>query len=175
MKVLFENVTEYSKEEMRKFAEFHQKNNKLFALYLFVCILLLLVLVILNILNKNWELICLLLAIPVIAYIYNKFFREKKEKARRKKIADKTFVFDFCSRLLTVHNKSTNEDTYVNYFEIKKVYETEYNFYLYMGMKNAYILNKECFTVGTLNNFRDFIKQKCMLKYRKKYKKERIN
>ena len=40
-------------------------------------------------------------------------------------------------------------------------------FYLYINPDYAMLVNKNSFEIGTLDDFRKFIKKKCLLKYRK--------
>ena len=173
MEVLFKNVTEYSKEEMKRFMRFHEDNNKAFTVYLMLCCLVFVIMLILNLVKKNWQMILPTLLLVGGMFCYLKFFKIKKEKQRNEKIRNKTYTFDFYSRFFKINGDSDSEETVVNYFEVKKVYETKLNFYLYTDTTHAYILNKNNFTVGKLNDFRNFIKQKCILKYRKKYKIKR--
>ena len=51
------------------------------------------------------------------------------------------------------------------YFQIKKIFETEENFFLYTDDKHSLILDKDGFEIGSAKEFSKFIKKKCPFKY----------
>ena len=51
--------------------------------------------------------------------------------------------------------------------KLYKVFETKDYFYLYINPDYAMLVNKNSFEIGTSDDFRKFIKKKCLLKYRK--------
>lgn len=168
-KILFENITEYNKTETDKFIKFHDKINKPYVNYLSVLAVVLAIMTIINIVKGNWR---WLLGVSIILgglYLYYNHFKKPKETENNKKMKDKQYVYDFSEKYITVREKNAPKGLIVNYFELQKIYETEENFYIYKDELYAYILNKRNFTIGNLSDFRDFIKKKCILKYRKKY------
>ena len=50
---------------------------------------------------------------------------------------------------------------------IKKSFETEDKFYLYLDKTDAFILDKQGFEIGKVDDFREFIKRKCIFRYKK--------
>ena len=171
MKILFENITEYNKNEINKFQEFHAKINIPYVLYLFFLLILLIFLLVVNIIRHNWKWVIGCFVLGSMLFVYYKFFKKEKDKINNIKVTDKRFKFDFYDNYLTATDisKNNNGHSTTNYFEIKKVYETEENFYLYMGETYSLVINKNNFTIGKLNDFREFIKKKCILRYRKRY------
>ncbi len=170
MKVLYENVTEYDKREMNKFQAFHEKRSKPYMLYLLFLLVLLIILLIVNIVIGNWRWLLGSTILFGILYFYYRYYRADRAKANNAKIKDKKYIFDFYEKQMKITDAYLNQYTITNYFEIERVYETEENFYLYLSQQYSYILNKNNFSIGKLNDFRDFIKKKCLLKYRKKYR-----
>lgn len=54
------------------------------------------------------------------------------------------------------------------YFQLSGVYETKDKFYLYFGEDNAYYMDKNNFSYGEVNEFREFIKEKVGKKYQRR-------
>ena len=59
-----------------------------------------------------------------------------------------------------------NDKTFY-YFKLYKVFETDDYFYFYINDERASLVNKKSFKSGNVEDFRKFIKKKCMLKYSK--------
>lgn len=170
MKVLYENITEYDKREMDKFQAFHEKKSKPYMIYLLFLLVLLIILLIINIVIGNWRWLLGSTILFGILYYYYRYYRADRGKANNMKIKNKKFIFDFYDKQIRITDAYANQYSTTNYFEIERVYETEENFYLYLSQQYSYIINKNNFNIGKLNDFRDFIKKKCLLKYRKKYR-----
>lgn len=171
MKILFENITEYNKKEINKFQDFHAKINIPHVINMFGLLILLIVLTIINIIEKNWKWLISVAVFGGLLFCYFGIYKKQKDQIHNIKVSNKKFKFDFYDRYISAKDiKAVKEkESIVNYFEIKKVYETEENFYLYIGENNSLVLNKNSFTIGKLEDFRKFIKGKCIFKYRKKY------
>jgi len=161
MKVLFKNTTKYDKENCNNFIMFHNKKygtkELLKAILVAICILYMLIF---NIINKNWYLLLILIVIGILLYFVNTHKEEKKKKERKKV---KEFTFYFYERYIKIKYKRQFER--MTYFEIKKVFETKENFFLYVDEKKSLILDKEGFEVGTSKEFSQFIRRKCPLRY----------
>ena len=54
---------------------------------------------------------------------------------------------------------------------IKKIFETDENFFLYTDEKHSLILDKDGFEIGNSKDFAEFIKRKCPFKYRNEEEK----
>ena len=53
------------------------------------------------------------------------------------------------------------------YWKLYKIFENEDYFYLYLDKTHAFLLSKQGFDIGTPEEFREFIKKKCIFKFRK--------
>jgi len=161
MRVLFKNTTKYDKENCNNFIEFH--NNKygtkelLKAILIGICIIYMLIF---NLINKNWLLLLILIVTGILLYFIN-IHKEEKKKKERKKV--KEFTFYFYERYIKIKYKRQFER--MKYFQIKKVFETKENFFLYVDEKKSLILDKEGFEIGTSKEFSQFIKRKFPLRY----------
>ena len=51
--------------------------------------------------------------------------------------------------------------------KLHKVFETKEYFYLYVNEDTAFLVSKNGFKLGNSNDFSEFIKKKCLLKYSK--------
>lgn len=163
MKILFKNTTKYDKENCNNFIMFH--NNKYGKKELIQGILIALFAVyalIFNILYKNWSFIIILLLLCALVYLINKYKSEKNRKKKEKEKV-KEFTFYFYEKYIKIKYKRQFER--VRFFEIKKVFETNENFFLYMDQKSSLILDKEGFSMGTPKEFSQFIRRKCPLRY----------
>lgn len=164
MKVLFRNTTKYDKDNRNNFINFH--NNKygtkelIKGLLIAICILYIFIF---NIIYKNWYLILALIIGGIFIYFIAKQKEEKKKKEQKK---NKEFTFYFYERYIKIKCKRQFER--MNYFEIKKIFETKENFFLYIDDNHSLILDKDGFDIGTSKDFTEFIKRKCPFKYSNK-------
>lgn len=163
MEPLFKNVTKYTANNYKEFAEFH--NNKYsfsHNVYTLVMSILLLYCVIINIKNKDILLILLFLLLLILflvwrLYIPNKRYQKMKEKYKNNKTAE--FEFSFYKHYFTINKKT------LYYFKLFKIFETNDYFYLYVDEDNAALVSKKGFEIGSADEFSNFIKKKCLLKY----------
>lgn len=169
MKVLFKNTTKYDKENCNNFIRFH--NNKYGVKELIKVILIILFfiyVIIFNLVYKNWASVILILAIGVLLYFVEKY-KNKKQNNNKNKVQIKEFTFYFYEKYLKIKYKRQFER--VRYFEIKKVFETKDNFFLYMDEKSSLIIDKDKFEIGTSKEFSQFIRRKCPLRYSREEEK----
>ena len=54
----------------------------------------------------------------------------------------------------------------VYYFKLYKIFEVKDYFYLYINKDYALMLDKKGFKIGTVDEFRNFIKKKSLFKYK---------
>lgn len=170
MKILFKNTTKYDKENRENFTNFHQ--NKYGRKELMAAILMtiaIMYILIFNIINLNWKFILLLIPIGTLIYFINKYATNKK-KEKNKKQKNKEFTFYFYERHIKIKCKRQFER--MTYFEIKKVFETDENFFLYTDDTHSLILDKDGFEIGTSKGFVEFIKKKCPLRYKRQENKQ---
>ena len=161
MKVLFKNTTKYSKENCNNFINFHTNRYWKKELIKYILIFLIFVYIfITNIIYKNWYFLLDLILIGTLIYFTSKQNQEKKRKERKKV---KEYTFFFYKRYIKI--KYRREYDRILYFNIKKIFETEKNFFLYTDDTHSLILDKDGFVVGNEKDFSEFIKKKCPFKY----------
>ena len=165
MKILFKNTTKYDKENTDNFLNFHkEKYGKKELIRSIVFLILALYIVIYNVISKNWYMLVGIVIVCNFMYLIS----TKKEK-KNKKQKDKEFTFFFYERYIKIKYKRQFER--MTYFELRKIFETDKNFFLYLGEKNSLILDKKGFTIGNSKDFSEFIKRKCKFKYSNKENK----
>ena len=161
MKVLFKNVTKYNKENCNNFINFHtNKYGKRELIKYIVMFLVFIYIFIFNIIYKNWYFLLALILIGTLIYFTSKQKQEKKRKERKKV---KEYTFFFYKRYIKI--KYRREYDRILYFNIKKIFETEKNFFLYTDDTHSLILDKDGFVIGNEKDFSEFIKRKCPFKY----------
>lgn len=166
MKILFKNTTKYDKENRENFVNFHQnkygKKELIKAILIAIAVLYILIF---NIIRFNWKFILILVPTGFVIYLINKYTVSKR-KEKNKKQKNKEFTFYFYERHIKIKCKRQFER--MTYFEIKKIFETYENFFLYTDDKHSLILDKEGFEIGNSEEFAEFIKRKCPFKYSNK-------
>ena len=165
MKPLFKNITIYNSKNYQQFVEFHNKKYSFsYNAYTGIMTSLLFYCVILNIVQKNLLFMLMFLALLIIFLFFRIYLPIKKYKDTQKQYSkneESSFTFSFYKYYFTLNNKT------FYYFKLYKVFETEDYFYLYVDEENAALVNKNGFKIGTSEQFTDFIKKKCLLKYSK--------
>lgn len=161
MKILFKNTTKYDKENCDNFINFHANKygNKELLKYLLMFIVFVYMLIF-NIIYKNWYFILALIAIVVLAYFIN---RKKEATKQKKKKRVQEYTFYFYERYIKIRYRRQFDR--MLYVQIKKIHETDKNFFLYTDDKHSLILDKDGFTIGNSKQFSKFIKKKCPFKY----------
>ena len=100
----------------------------------------------------------------LIGFIFIRFYlpirRLKKTKSNIKKKSNSTHVFLFYDYYLKVDKEI------VYYFKLYKIFEVKDYFYLYINKDYALMLDKKGFKIGTVDEFRNFIKKKSLFKYK---------
>ena len=163
-KPIFKNVTKYNAKNYNNFIQFH--NDKFGNSYFFITLLftiLIIYIFVMNILNKNFVL-CLILLCGLFLFLYFRLFVPVKEYKDNSKMLKNnkqlTYTFTFYKNFFTINKKR------YYYFSLHKVFETKDYFYLYINENNAALLSKDGFKLGNCNDFTNFIKKKCLLKYK---------
>ena len=169
MKILFKNTTKYDKENRENFMNFHQKKyGKKELIKGIFLIAALSYIVLFNLININWYSLLIFIPLGIGIYFVYKYVDEKKKK-KKKKQRNKEFSFFFYERHIKIKCKRQFER--MTYFDIKKVFETEENFFLYTDDTHSLILDKDGFEIGNEKDFVEFIKRKCPFKYRNQEEK----
>ena len=79
---------------------------------------------------------------------------------------EQEFIFKFFDKKFYIYSKKLNR--YVYYWQIRKVFETEEFFYLYIDKTHAFLLDKKGFEIGNIQDFSKFMKQKCKFRFSSK-------
>lgn len=163
-KAIFKNVTIYNNKNYAQFLKFH--NDRYESSYNFYTIIMSILIgycVIINIKSKN-ILSTLLFLLLLLGFVLLRFYlpirRLKKTKENIKNTSTSTHKFLFYDYYLKVDKQI------VYYFKLYKVFETQNYFYLYVNQDYALMVDKKGFQIGTVNEFRNFIKKKCLFKYK---------
>ena len=164
-KLLFKNVTQYDLKNYEHFLEFHTKKYGIYdIIYTFGMSILLIYCVILNITQKNLPLTLFFLFL-LLVFIALTIYLPKRRRRKTEKNIDK-YPNSYCTfSFYELYFKSENQVLY--YFKIYKIFETKDYFYFYLNRDYALMLSKNGFQVGNVDDFRNFIKQKCLFKYHK--------
>lgn len=163
--LLFKNMTIYNSKNYNKFLEFHNKRYELsYNFYTIIMSILLGYCVIINLKHKNILLILIFLML-FVGFLFFRFYlpirRVKNTSSNIKKTTNTKHIFLFYNFYLKVDKQI------MYYFKLYKVFETKDYFYLYINPDYSLMLNKNGFEKGNVDEFRKFIKKKCLLKYRK--------
>ena len=172
-KLLFKNSTQYSKKLYDEFIRFHNDKNSLSYDLFTIFIFSLLVYCIIATIRAKIIPLALLFGVVLIVFtgyrVFNPIYFYKKEVTKKAITNEKTFHFYFYENSFKIRD-NLNFDK-VSYFRLYKVYETQKYFFLYINRKYSFIINKECFTQGSSDEFSRFIKNKMKFKYSKYEKK----
>ncbi len=170
MKVLFKNKTKYSKEIYEEFLGFHQeKYGTRYYAYTALIAIALLFGIILQMQSKHYWIALLtifILALFLVWRIYNPTKIIQKEMKSKKIEKEQEFIFKFFNKKFYIYSKKLNR--YVYYWQIRKVFETEEFFYLYLDKTHALLLDKKGFEIGNNQDFSKFMKQKCKFRFSSK-------
>jgi len=165
MKPLFKNITKYNSKIYNQFIKFHgEKFNFSYNLHTVIMGILLIYCIILSIVQKNWVLMLLFLAMLAFTFLIRMYFPMKRYQKTKKQYAENKeshFSFTFYNFYFSA-GKST-----FTYSRLHKVFETKDYFYLYINEDNAILVSKTGFNLGTAEEFSEFIKKKCFFKYSK--------
>ena len=152
-KILYKNITTYTNSNYAKFLNFHNDKYEFsYNFYTIVMSILLCYCIIINIKSKN--------ILSSLIFLFLPIRRLKKTKSNIKKKSNSTHVFLFYDYYLKVDKEI------VYYFKLYKIFEVKDYFYLYINKDYALMLDKKGFKMGTVDEFRNFIKKKCLFKYK---------
>lgn len=167
MKILFKNVTRYTKEEMKIFQDFYyNKNVKMYTIGKIGLQLIVLILMILNIMQANWYSLIGIVAWFIILYAYLYNVKPKRKQNINKEQEDQEYEFNFSEEYVQIKDNENKEIRKVKYSQFRKVYETKRDFYMYIDKNHSLLINKDCFKIGSKENFGKFIKKKMKFKYK---------
>ena len=168
MEELFVNVTKCTEQEYKKFLQSYAKEYAVPELLgiLFYCAFFIFC-IYLTIRHQEFK----LLAILIIAFILFLYYKLILVPNKRRKQANEKILGKECVNKYIFYNNffstiSNDGEAQTLYFKMYRVVETKTNFYIYIAREYAFILSKDGFKDNKLDEFRQFIKKKALLKYR---------
>ena len=174
LKILFKNTTQYTKKVYDKFLEFHRKKYRIpyiaFNVIIIACILFCLIL---QIQYHNFNvaiLICVILTVFVLWRYLHPIFEIEKEYKSDKIKKEKVFTFKFYDNYMTCED--LKHISKYKYYRLRKIFETDDFFYIYLNKSHAFLLDKSSFSNNCSSDFSIFIKKKCLMRYSKVIKKQ---
>ena len=169
LKTLFKNKTQYTKETYKQFVEFHSKKYHFqYTLFTTIIVSLILFCIVLQTSYKYYTLAIVTCIIFTIFCLYRYFHPISvinKELPSKTIKEEKYFTFKFYEKYFKIQDKL--QTNIVKYYSIRKVFETKDFFYLYIDKTHAFLINKKNFSIGKPTDFSEFIKKKCILRYKK--------
>lgn len=169
MKVLFKNKTKYTRQMYKEFLEFHQeKYGATYIGYTVLCIILFVFCIIVQIQSQNF-LLSILTILILIGFVcwrfYNPIKTVKKEIQSEVIENEQEFLFKFYEKKFIIYGRKMKSE--MNYWKLYKIFETDDYFYLYIDKTHAFLLSKNGFEYGTPEEFADFMRKKCLFKFKK--------
>lgn len=168
-KLLFKNTTQYSKKVYDQFTRFHNEkfslSYNLFTVFILILLIYCLIMTIRNKIVFLAILFSLVLIVFIVYRLFNPLLFYKKQVNKKAISKEKIFKFYFYDKYFKIRD-NLNYDI-IHYFKLYKVFETNNFFYLYLDKKYSFIIDKNGFSQGTVEEFSKFIKDKMWLKYSK--------
>lgn len=173
MKLLFKNTTKYTKLIYDEFLTFHnQKYHFGYTLYTCIITAFLLFFLIIQI-QIHQFLFVFFISCVLTGFLLWRFFHPisvvTKEYKSETIQEEKEFSFCFYSNFFTVEDEK--EFSEMKYYQLRKIFETDCFFYLYLDKTHAFLLDKSNFKNNNPSAFSAFIRKKCWWHYR--YKKQK--
>lgn len=168
MDKLFVNTTTYTKDVYLEFLRFHNRKYNfsyhsytIFWSFLFIlCIFIAF--------DSGLRVQGVFLTLFLACFIFYRFYRPKmivdKEMNSDKFSDSNTITFVFYDNFFEIKNK--NGKFSYKYFNLRKVFETDGFFYLYVSKENAFLISKDTFSFGAVQDFSTFMKDKCGFRFR---------
>lgn len=152
-----------------EYLKFHEKKFGLkYTLYTGFIIVLLLFCLVVQVKAHNYSLAIIFCSIIAGFFLWRYLhpISEVSKEFKSDKIQkEEKFTFIFYENNFKVRAKL---QTYVmKYSDLFKIFETSTFFYLYIDKTHAMLLNKDGFSVGSANDFSNFIRKKCWYKFKK--------
>lgn len=169
LKALFKNTTKYNKTVYQEFLQFHSKHYKFSStLYTAAIIALFLFCVIVQVKSHNFTLaitFCFLLTSFFLWRLFHPIFEVSKEWKSSKIQNEKEFTFLFFEKYFKIRDKLQVQ--HISYRKLYKIFETSTFFYLYIDRTHAFLLDKSSFSIGSPEDFSEFIHKKYWYKFKK--------
>ena len=169
LKEIFKNKTKCTKTEYKKFIKEHNKQYGLREDISFIITLIFLLFFIFFTLFHKVFYLSILMFLVMVIYIYFSIIKannDVKKDLNSKKIKNEYInTYIFYKLFFTISNKEKKSRFF--YWEIRKVFENDTHFYIYITNKKAFLISKQGFVKGTSEEFEKFIKKRTFLKYKK--------
>ncbi len=166
MKTIFENTTTYTPNVYAEFVKFHnQKYNLKYHLYTLFMVFLIAFCIVVQFSYGNILLgigFVLFMLIFLVWRVYHPSFFVKKEANSDKVKKHLKNTYYFYDQYMQI--KNANDNVKLSYYKLYKVFETENYFYLYINKNYSFVLAKDGFTTGNVDDFYKFIKKKIWYK-----------
>lgn len=167
MESLFENKTKCTDKEYEKYLKTYQKEYAVTERIYTISYLIFFIFCAIYAIKGKEIILSIGLVIAVIISIWYKFIRPYKllQKAQNKTTMEEYICeYKFYKNNFIV--SAPEGSTTIFYFKLYKVIETETNFYIFISKENGFIVSKEGFTKGKVEEFSNYISKKVMLKYK---------
>ena len=161
----FSNRTIYDKDRLIRFTNFVVLKKKIFWVIMIVCTVLVSIAFALSLALNSYDPIVLLCFVLVIlldmTYVFCSLilprFTINKAVALN---ADIVFEFQDDIFKISATSKNGTESSELNYSALIKVMESNRDIFLFISRAQAYILDKSGFTVGSSDEFLNFLQEK---------------
>ena len=206
MKILFKNITEYTKENCNNFKKFHINKYAEKEMFKYIVLAAVIIYILIsNIMYGNWRLFLIILVSAIVIVLFYKLkpslqykidkllknrpydrykykpSEKKKEKPiskgnslipyKKKRIsifrnkASKEYIFYFYEGYMKIKHRMLTKKVW--YYKFHKVFETDQYFFMYVDDKEPWMIEKDGFVIGDSKRFTEFIKGKCLFRYKK--------
>lgn len=170
MEKLFENKTTYTKDTYMEFLRFHAKTYNLSYTLYTVFWAIIFILCVYAAFDSGNRMQGVIITVILIGFVTYRLYRPKRvveNELKSDKVSNNnTNTFSFYNNNFLVENN--NGSFSFRYFMLRRIFETDDFFYLYVSKENAFLVSKKSFTFGTAEDFSKFIKKKCAFKYKLK-------
>ena len=166
---LFVNKSVYTSEVYAEFLRFHNRRYNfsywaytvIWAIVLFFCIIVAF--------GSQMRIQGVLITAILVCFVGYRVIRPKfivERELKSDKVSEKSAnTFSFYDSRIGIAN--ANGKFSYKYIMLRRVFETDSFFYLYVSKENAFLIDKKGFSLGTAEEFSRFIRNKCKFKYKK--------
>jgi len=169
MEELFKNKTKCSKKEYNMFVKAHQKEYGLQEKIYTIIYAIFFIFFIIYFLSSSIYIASIILTIITVVFLAYRILHPNivmKRELKSKKIQNEEVnTFTFYKYFFRIKNKQKHSN--MSYFKIYKVLENKTHFYIYINSKRAFVLSKQGFIKGNVEDFSKFLRKRVWFKYKK--------
>ena len=162
LEVLYKNKTSYSKEVYDKFLEFHRNKYgfryKLYNIIIIAIILACIIYLVSYNLFSTAIVFCIIFVIFIVWRLFKPVSDVSKEYNSEKIKNSTTYTFTFYDKYFTL--KDSKAYSKIKYYKLRRIFNTEKYYYLYIYKTHAFLIDKSKFIKGDYKDFYKFIKTK---------------